>query len=146
MADSKTFNRDKIRRLRERGLSLRSVAREVGCSASLVRAVCMPASAPRYGRPAKIDGEELRKMRAEEMTIDEIAEATGASTAAVSRAIKRHGVRPKPRGMPPNSTINPDRIDAIKILVAAQWTNARIARAMRCTPQAIFEIRRRYQF
>ena len=96
-----TFQRDLARRLHAKGMSLRDVAKEIGCSKSgidvMLRGQARDAKpdtwAPRDGRLSASDREEILLGLSRGESMSEIARGLGRSPSTVTREIKANGGR-----------------------------------------------------
>lgn len=130
---------DLLRRWYEtEGLSASEIAAEVGCAPQTVSAALarhgIPARSARATRPDGLDdGDLLAALRADGLTIAEIADRVGASTSATRSALARHGLTGSRRSRYPQL----DDVKALKRMAGEGLTASQIAGRIGCTSRAV---------
>jgi DNA-binding CsgD family transcriptional regulator len=123
-------DRGVLAEMRERGLSLSAIARELGLSYSVVwknfHAFKLPAGAVRRGPPSKVlDRDVLAGLLAKGMTYAEIARELGCYVRIVSAHCQKYGLpRPKVRGHNPRASEE----EFIALVTGSNLTLTEIAR------------------
>lgn len=132
-------DRDLLRRWYEtEGRSFSDIAAEVGCAPQSVSAALarhgVPTRSTRAARPAGLDDRDLLAgLRADGLTIEQIAEQVGASTSATRSAMGRLGLTGTRRSRYPQL----DDVAALKRMAAAGMAASEIAGQIGCTSRAV---------
>ena len=130
---------DLLRRWYEtEGRSFTDIAAEVGCAPQTVSAALarhgIPARPTRTARPDGLDDRDLLAgLRADGLTIAEIADRVGASTSATRSALARHGLTGSRRSRYPQL----NDVKALRRMADEGLTASQIAGRIGCTSRAV---------